>query len=98
MNTGTVHANVAGTLAITPGTIEDDSGALWKISVSSSAIRKINVGDPTLAVLDGDFEIFNDGKLIVESPGFKTTGSLVWKGGTINVGSSSLADFGIPIP
>ena len=71
---------------------------MWKISSSSSAILKINVGSVTVGVLDGDFEILDDGKLVVASPGFQTTGSLVWKGGTIDVASSSLADFGIPPP
>ena len=94
LNHGIVHANVAGTLEISTNSFDDDSTALWKISASSSAILKIDATSTTKAVLEGDFEIFDDGKLVVGSPGFETTGSLVWKGGTIDVASSSLADFG----
>ena len=93
VNSGTVHANVAGTLLISTDSFDDDTGALWKVSDSSSAILKIDASG-TKAVLEGSFEIFDDGKLVVGSPGFETTGSLVWKGGTIDVASSSLADFG----
>ncbi|MCH7703004.1 MAG: hypothetical protein IID37_15080 [Planctomycetes bacterium] len=94
VNTGTVQASVAGILAITAKSIEDDSTALWKISGSSGAILKINVSDPTSAVLDGDFEIFDDGKLEVDSEGFTTTGTLDWRGGKIDVAIGSSVEFG----
>lgn len=97
-NFGTVHANSAGTLEISTNAFDDDSTAMWKVSKSSGVTLKLDGTSATKAVLDGSFEIFDNGKLVVESPGFTTTGSLVWKGGTIDVASSSLADFGLPDP
>ena len=94
LNHGTVHANSAGTLEISTDALGDDSTAAWKITTSSNAVLRIDVFSSTRPALDGDWTIEDDGKLDVDSVGFTTTGSLVWKGGTIDVASNSLADFG----
>ena len=80
-------------MEISTDSFDDDSTALWKISTSSSAILKFNASS-TKTVLDGDFEIINFGKLAVDSGGFQTNGTLVWTGGTIDVASGAIADFG----
>ncbi|MCH7701173.1 MAG: hypothetical protein IID37_05760, partial [Planctomycetes bacterium] len=60
------------------------------------AILKFNANDPLnpKALLDGAFEIRNNGTLNVASGGFQTNGTLRWKGGTIDVAASAIADFG----
>ena len=93
MNSGTVHANTAGTLHITTTAFADDSTALWKVSSSSAAILKINVTSGTAPDLAGAFEILNDGTLRVDSVGFKTTGSLMFRNGWINVAARSSVTF-----
>ena len=93
MNYGTVHANTAGTLHISTAAFDDDSTALWKVSSSSAAILKVNVTSGTEPDLAGAFEILNDGTLRVDSVGFKTTGSLMFRNGGIVVAAGSRVTF-----
>ena len=93
MNSGTVHANTAGTLHISTTAFDDDSTALWKVSSSSAAILKINVTSETAPDLEGAFEIDDDGTLRVDSVGFKTTGSLMFRNGWIVVAAGSSVTF-----
>ena len=93
MNSGTVHANTAGTLHISTTAFDDDSTALWKVSSSSAAILKINVTSTTAPNLDGAFEVLNGGTLQVDSKGFLTTGSLLFRNGWINVAAGSSVTF-----
>ena len=93
MNSGTVHANTAGTLHISTAAFDDDSTALWKVSSRSAAILKINVTSGTAPDLEGAFEVLNDGTLRVDSIGFKTTGSLLFRNGWIVVAAGSSVTF-----
>ena len=93
MNSGTVHANTAGTLLINCNSCDDDSGALWETSTRSSAILRIDVDSTTAPDLEGAFEVFNDATLRVDSIGFKTTGSLMFRNGWIVVAAGSRVTF-----
>lgn len=94
VNSGTVHANVPGILRIACDEFDDDAGAEWKITSSSSAVLEIDIIDTGVPFLEGDWTIENNGKLDVDSFGFLTSGSLSWKGGTIDVADGCIADFG----
>ena len=94
MNSGTVHANTAGTLLIDCNSFDDDSGALWKLSTSSSAILRINVDSGTAPDLEGAFDIDDAGATLkVDSVGFKTTGTLDVINGWIVVAAGSSVTF-----
>ena len=93
MNSGTVHANTAGTLHISTTAFDDDSTALWKVSSSDAAILNIAVISTTAPNLEGAFEVFSGGTLQVDSEGFQTTGSLLFRNGWINVAAGSKVTF-----
>lgn len=94
VNFGTVHANVSGILRIACDDFDDDSGGVWKISTTPSAVLEIEIIDTGIPLLEGDWTIENNGTLDVDSFGFQTSGSLSWKGGTIDVADGCIADFG----
>ena len=93
INHGTVHANTAGTLHITTNAFDDDSTALWKVSSGTIAELRIAVTSTTAPDLEGAFEVLNGGTLTVDSIGFKTTGSLLFRNGWISVLANSSVTF-----
>lgn len=97
LNSGTVHANVAGILSVACNSFDDDAGAEWKITTSASAILRIDVADTAAALLEGDWTIEGNGRLDVDSIGFSTEGSLKWAGGTVDAKDGCIAEWGNPL-
>jgi len=92
VNQGTVHANATGTLWVNTRTVDDSSTGLWRVSTANSVLRF----DPSFSSchgigpmsLEGDFTV-EAGELDVDCPGFNTSGTLTWTGGTINCATNN---------
>ncbi|MCH7719811.1 MAG: hypothetical protein IH988_02305 [Planctomycetes bacterium] len=82
INQGTVNANASGTLAIIVEDLQDSSAAVWKVT-ASGAVLKFDIEATVADVLSGDFEVSN-GTLDIDGPGFETSGTLTFTGGTID--------------
>ncbi|MCH7721691.1 MAG: hypothetical protein IH988_12010, partial [Planctomycetes bacterium] len=75
----------SGTLAIVLEGLEDfddPSVGVWKVT-ASGAVLKFDIDDTVADVLSGDFEVSN-GTLDIDAPGFETSGTLTFTGGTID--------------
>ncbi len=103
LNAGTVHANRDGTFHVNPNIIDDDPGALWKVTQvvgipgggASATLRYDQVSFMIGHTLVGDFEVTGGGTLDVDHT-FDCTGKLtVSTGGTVDC-SDELARFITP--